>query len=71
MEGKGIMCWQGIGQDKNQATVNFILRVWDYGILRSFQMVTWDEGELFAHDSGVMKVHQGDLRIKLLRGMGK
>ncbi len=71
MQGKGIMCLQGIGQDKNQATVSFILRVWDYGILRSFQVVTWGESDLFAHDSGVMEVRQGDLRIKLLRGMGK
>jgi hypothetical protein len=64
MQGKGIMCVQGIGQGKNQATVNFILKVWDYGILRTFQMVTWGESDLYAHDSGVMEVRQGDLRIK-------
>ncbi|HKM42731.1 MAG TPA: hypothetical protein VJZ70_01920 [Limnochordia bacterium] len=64
MQGKGIMCVQGIGQGKNQATVNFILKVWDYGILRTFQMVTWGENELYAHDSGDMEVRQGDLRIK-------
>lgn len=65
MKGKAIMCIDGIGDKQDQATVNFTLKVWDYGIRRQFQVVTWsDRNQIFNHDSGVVDITQGNLRIK-------
>lgn len=65
MQGKGIMCLQTFNEERHQATVQFKLNVWDYGIRSSFQMTTWGAEEIYAHNSGLVEVTQGDLRIKI------
>lgn len=65
MKGKAIMCIKGNCYGQQQANVHFTLRVWDYGVRRQFQMVTRadHQGE-FTHDSGLVEVTQGELRIE-------
>lgn len=64
MQGSAIMHLQGESEEGSQATVQFNLQVWDYGIRRSIHMRTWGEDEIFTHDSGIMAVAQGNLRIE-------
>lgn len=72
MEGKGIMSIHGLHEGARKATVNLKLTVWDYGIRSKFQMITWsDQGEMFNHDSGIVTVTQGDLRIESLTSKHK
>ncbi len=63
--GRALMLCKGSSGVNRRATVDFSLQVWDYGIGAKFQMKTWYRGEQsFEHDSGVVRVTQGDLRIK-------
>ena len=66
MQGRAVMSIQGLGEGAHKATVNFRLTVWDYGIRREFQMITRSQNEMFNHDSGVVVVNQGNLKIKSL-----
>lgn len=67
MQGKGTMCITGLGDGTHRATVNFKLKVWDYGLRQEFQMITWlDSNGIFNHDSGIVAVTQGNLLIKPL-----
>lgn len=64
MCGRAIMLIKGSDGINERAAVDFSLQVWDYGIGVKFQMKTWHKGKgLFQHDSGVVPVTQGDLRI--------
>lgn len=64
MQGRALMVLNGVDGGERQATVQFCLKVWDYGLRRSLHMATWGENEIFNHDSGIMAVTQGDLHIE-------
>lgn len=65
MHGRAIMCITGVGEGTHQATVNFKLEVWDYGLRQQFRTTTWlENNELYSHNSGIVEITQGDLRIK-------
>lgn len=63
------MSIHGLGEGPNKRTVGFNLKVWDFGLRRQFQMITNSRHDhFFNHDSGVVIVDQGNLRIKEVTG---
>ncbi len=68
MWGKGIMRAQMPCLKHEEAVVDFYLRVWQSACRTKFRLKTWRRGcDIFNHDSGVVTVTKGNLRIKVLR----
>ena len=64
MKGKAMMRLQLSHNELKTAIVAFTFKVWVYGISQTVQMITKAEDNIFNHNSGIMKVTQGNLRIK-------
>lgn len=65
MSGKAVMSVTSSVENTQQATVNFILKLWDYGLKTKFEMQTWLENSpIFTHNSGLIDLNQGTIRIE-------
>lgn len=65
MSGKAVMSITSSPENTEQATVNFTLKVWDYGLRTKFEVKTWlANNYLFTHNSGLVDITQETIRIK-------